>query len=266
MEVGILGPLVVTVNGTSLAPSAAKPRQVLALLASNLGRHVSVGTIVQELWGDATPGCPTAVVQTYVKQLRRALAAALAPADGPDAKQVLSRTHTGYVLGLPGADVDAREFERMTVRGQQALGRHEAEEAAALLDKALAVWRGPALVDVRTGPVLETEVRRLDEARRGALESRMSAYLLLGRHAELIGELGVLTARYPLQESLHALLILSLHRSSRSGEALEVYRRLRAAMVGELGIEPSQRLQRLHHAILRDDPALESPAAGLAVF
>jgi hypothetical protein len=57
-EVGILGPLVVPVHGTSLAPSAAKPRQVLALRASNLGLHVSVGTIVQELWGDANPGCP----------------------------------------------------------------------------------------------------------------------------------------------------------------------------------------------------------------
>ncbi|MEV6948872.1 AfsR/SARP family transcriptional regulator [Streptomyces sp. NPDC051172] len=266
MEVGVLGPLVVTVNGTSLVPSAAKPRQVLALLAANLGRHVSLGAIVQELWGDETPGRPTAVVQTYVKQLRRALSTALVPTGGPDAKEVLSRTHTGYVLDLPGVDVDAREFEWMTLRGQQALARHEAEEAAVLLDKALAVWRGPALVDVRTGSVLQTEVRRLDEARRSALESRMSAYLLLGRHAELIGELGVLTTRYPLQESLHALLIVSLHRCSRSGEALEVYRRLRAAMVGELGIEPSQRLQRLHHAILRDDPALEPPTAGLAVF
>ncbi|MEU8974189.1 AfsR/SARP family transcriptional regulator [Streptomyces monashensis] len=179
---------------------------------------------------------------------------------------MLSRTHTGYVLGLPGADVDAREFERMTVRRQQALARHEAEEAAALLDKALAVWRGPTLADVRTGPVLETEVRGLDETRRGALESQRGAYLLLQRHAELIGERGVLTARYPLQESLHAQLILSLHRSSRSGEALEVYRRLRAAMAGDLGIEPSQRLQRRRHGILRDDPALKSPATGLAAF
>ncbi|MET8245026.1 AfsR/SARP family transcriptional regulator [Streptomyces sp. NPDC005202] len=104
---------------------------------------------------------------------------------------------------------------------------------------------------------------RLDEVRRGALENRVGAYLMLGRHAELIGDLSAMTARYPLQESLHALLIVSLHRS---GEALEAFRRLRASLVNELGIEPSHRLQRLHHAILHDDPALDSPASGLAVF
>ncbi|GGL05614.1 hypothetical protein GCM10010094_77970 [Streptomyces flaveus] len=266
MEVGFLGPLVVTMHGRSLVPSAAKPRQVLALLAVNLGRHVSLDAIVRELWDGTPPGQPTGVVQTYVKQLRRALAAVLDPADGPGPKELLSRTHTGYVLNLPGAETDARAFERLTVDGQRALARQEAAEAAALLDRAVDVWRGPALADVRTGPVLRTEVRRLDEVRRAALEHRISAYLLLGRQAELLGELSAMTSRHPLQESLHALLIVSLHRCGRSDEALEAFRRLRAALVSELGIEPSHRLQRLHHAILRDDPALDSPAAGLAVF
>ncbi|MFC3575128.1 AfsR/SARP family transcriptional regulator [Streptomyces yaanensis] len=266
MEVGVLGPLVVAVNGRSLVPSAAKPRQVLALLAANLGRHVSLDAIVRELWDDMPPGRPTGVVQTYVKQLRRGLALALDPLGGPDPKELLSRTHTGYVLDVPAAETDGRAFERLAVDGQRALARQEAAEAAVLLDRALDLWRGPALVDVRTGPVLRTETRRLDEMRRTALEHRAGAYLLLGRHTELLGELGAMTAHYPLQESLHALLIVSLHRSGRSGEALEAFRRLRAALVNELGIEPSHRLQRLHHAILRDDPELASPASGLAVF
>ncbi|MET7477724.1 AfsR/SARP family transcriptional regulator [Streptomyces sp. NPDC005648] len=266
MEVKVLGPLVVTVHGTSLVPSAAKPRQVLALLAANLGRHVSLDAIARELWDDTPPGRPTDVVQTYVKQLRRALSTALVPAGGPDAKELLSRTHTGYVLDLPGAETDARSFERLTLDGQRALARREAAQAATVLDRALEVWRGPALADVRTGPVLRSETRRLDEVRRGALENRSSAYLQLGRHAELIGELGMMTDRYPLQESLHALLIVSLHRCGRSVEALEVFRRLRDSLVSELGIEPSHRLQRLHHAVLRDDPALDSPTFGLAVF
>ncbi|MFI6876098.1 BTAD domain-containing putative transcriptional regulator [Streptomyces sp. NPDC050400] len=266
MEVDVLGPLVVRTHGVSLVPSAAKPRQVLALLSANLGQHVSLGAIERELWDDSPPGGPAGVVQTYVKQLRRALSAALAPYGGPDAKTVLRRTHTGYLFELPGADLDSQVFEQLTLRGQRALARREAEEAAALLDRALALWRGPVLADVRTGPVLESEVRRLDEVRRGALERRTSAYLLLGRHAELIGELSVLTAHHPLQQNLHALLILSLHRCGRSDEALETFRRLRASLTSELGIEPSQQLQQLHRAILNGDPALSSSASDLAVF
>lgn len=265
MGVAVLGPFVATVNGTSLVPSAAKPRQVLALLAANLGRHASGTAIERELWGDTPPGCPAAVVQTYVKQLWRALAAAL-PASGPDAKELLCRTHTGYVLDLPGTGLDSHEFERLARHGRQALARDAAEEAAVLLDKALAVWRGPVLADVRTGTVLQTEARRLEETRRGVVESRAAAYLSLGRHAELIGDLAMMADRYPLQQNLHALLILTLHRSGRSDEALRAFRRLRAALVSELGIEPSQRLQRLHHAILSDDPQLVSAASDLAVF
>ncbi|MFI7011988.1 BTAD domain-containing putative transcriptional regulator [Streptomyces sp. NPDC050145] len=266
MEIGVLGPLVVTVHGRSLVPSAAKSRQVLALLAANLGRHVSLDAIVRELWDGTTPGSPTGVVQTYVKQLRHSLAVALGPADGTDPKELLSRTHTGYVLSLPGAEADASTFERLAMGGCRALAQQEAAEAAALLDRAEDVWRGPALADVRTGPVLRTEARRLDEVRRAAMEHRVTAYMMLGRHSEVLGELSAMTARYPLQEGLHALLIVCLYRCGRSGEALEAFRRLRAAMVGELGIEPSHRLQRLHHAVLRDDPALDSAATGLAAF
>ncbi|MCX5141896.1 MULTISPECIES: AfsR/SARP family transcriptional regulator [unclassified Streptomyces] len=268
MVIGVLGPLVVTVNGTSVVPSAAKPRQVLALLAANLGRHVSMAAMAEELWDGDPPGRPSGVVQTYVKQLRRGLSAAYEPVGGPDGKDVLVRSHTGYILDPPEADVDvdAREFERLALRGQRALAEDEVADAARILVQALTVWRGPALADVRTGPVLETEVRRLDEVRRGALESRIAADLRLGRHAELVSELTVLTTRYPLQENLHAQLILTLYRCGRSWQALEVFRKLRASFVREIGIEPSQRLQRLHHAILADDPSLASPAYDLAVF
>ncbi|MFF2502925.1 hypothetical protein ACFVTY_06015 [Streptomyces sp. NPDC058067] len=40
---------------------------------------------------------------------------------------------------LPGAYPDSQTFEQPTVRAQRALARREAEEAAALLDRALAL-------------------------------------------------------------------------------------------------------------------------------
>ena len=57
-----------------------------------------------------------------------------------------------------------------------------------------------------------------------------------------------------------------MYRSGRQAEALEAYRAARAALVGELGIEPGRRLRDLHEAILRQDAELElaAPRAGHA--
>ena len=53
--------------------------------------------------------------------------------------------------------------------------------------------------------------------------------------------------------------MLAYYRSDRQADALEAYRRARAVLVEELGIEPSARLQQLERAILAQDPSLESP-------
>lgn len=266
MDIGILGPLVVRIDGTSVVPSAAKPRQVLALLAAGAGKPVSTEAIAEELWGSDPPTNPSGVVQTYIKQLRRAIAAALDPSGGRSAKDVLSRGYNGYMLDMPGSALDAHEFDRLATRGLRSLVEGRGVEASRSLERALSLWRGPALADVRTGSGLEVEAQCLEEARRAALDGRITADLQLGRHSELIGELTMLTTRYPLQESLHAQLMLALYRCGRSWQALQVFRRLRASYVEELGIEPSQRLQKLHRAVLAADPLLDSPVRSLAAF
>ena len=53
--------------------------------------------------------------------------------------------------------------------------------------------------------------------------------------------------------------MLALYRCDRTAEALEVYRQACRTMIDDLGIEPSGQLQRLEHAILTADPALDPP-------
>lgn len=266
MEIGVLGPLVVSIDGTSVVPSAAKPRQLLALLAVNAGWDVNVTTLTEELWESRPPSGPAGVVQTYVKQLRRAIGHALGPEHACAPKEVLSRGYAGYALNMPAPVLEADLFQQLSGRGLRALEAGDDETAAKLLGQALAMWRGPVLADVRIGPALRVELLRLEEARRSALEGRITADLRLGRHAEVIGELLALTERFPLQESLHALLMLALYRCGRSWQALEIFRKLRASTSQELGIEPSLRLQKLHRAILAADPRLDLTVPSLAAF
>ncbi|MEU3823959.1 hypothetical protein GT045_21135 [Streptomyces sp. SID486] len=269
MDIGILGPLAVRLNGQSIVPSAGKPRQLLALLAIRAEQVVTVPTLMEEIWGDAIPKSAATTLQTYILHLRRKVTDALrtGPAGGGseqvgDAKDVLATCFGGYRLALRPADSDLREFRSLATRGSLALETGDAHAAAVLLERALELWRGPALVDVPVGLVLGVEVLGMDEQRTRVLEQRIEADLLLGRHASLLAELRMLVARHPMNENLAAQLMTALYRSGGVWRALEVFQQLRRTLIEELGVEPSQRLQRLHQAVLSGEPEPEPRHTG----
>lgn len=257
MEIQVLGPLSADVNGVSIVPTAGKPRQLLSLLAFHPGRVVPVPALMEEIWGTDLPQSAVATIHTYILQLRRRIGAAMAPAAPGAAKEVLVTRHGGYLLRIPPESVDVHRYEQVAAAGRRAFGEDRDERAASLFREALAMWQGPALVDVRVGPVLEIELMRLEESRLGVVERRIDADLRLGRHAELVAELIELISRHPQHEGLHSQAMVALYRSGRQATALDVYRRLRTRLVEELGVEPSPQLQRLHQAMLTVDPALD---------
>lgn len=166
----------------------------------------------------------------------------------------------GYVLRVQAERLDARRFEALLEQGREALALGDAQQAAAKLRAALALWRGPPLADLAYEPFAQTETRRLEELRLAAFEDRIEADLALGRHDGLVAELESLVAENPYRERLHAQLMLALYRSGRQAEALDAYRRARRTFADELGIDPGPRLQELERSILRHDTSLEPPA------
>ncbi|WP_079403274.1 AfsR/SARP family transcriptional regulator [Streptomyces sp. 3211] len=274
MRIQLLGPLGAEINGNSVLPTARKPRQLLALLALHPGRLLPAGTLIEEIWGtDPPPGAP-ATLQTYILQLRRHLHTALTTdtATGAGAgtgtgagtgggrpraaKDVLTGRHGGYLLRIPAPSVDVHTYESLLAHGHRSYEQGDDHSAATALRTALALWQGPALVDVTTGPILRIEVLRLQESRLGTTERRIDMDLRLGRHTQLLAELTELTARHPRHEPLHAQAMVALYRSGRQARALDVYRRLRTRLIEDLAVEPSPPLQRLHQAVLNVDPAL----------
>ncbi len=256
MDIEVLGALSVRVKGRSIAPSAPKPRQVLALLALNADQLVPVAMLVEELWGHRPPRSSRTTLQTYVLQVRDLIGEALATGDDADrsAKSVLVTLPGGYRLQTEGGTVDFREFERRAGAGYRAMDAEDYSQAARRLRDALSLWSAPALADVQAGSQIAMEIERLEEARLCALDQRIEADLRLGRHRELLSELTVLVSRYPTHESLHGQFMLALHRSGRRGEALGAYQRLRNTLVAELGLEPSGALSRLQRSILMSHP------------
>ncbi|MEV8309136.1 AfsR/SARP family transcriptional regulator [Streptomyces flavidovirens] len=257
MEIQVLGPLSAEVNGGSIVPTAGKPRQILALLAFYPGRVMPVPTLMEEIWGTELPQSAMTTLQTYILQVRRRLGTAMGPDNPGSAKDILATRHGGYMLQIPPECVDVHRYEQLIAEGRRAGDEGDDEGSANAFRSALGIWNGPALVDVRLGPILEIEVMRLEESRLVTVERRIDADLRLGRHAELIAELTDLIARHPQHEGLHSQAMVALYRSGRQATALDVYRRLRGRLIEELGVEPSPQLQRLHQAILAVDPALD---------
>jgi DNA-binding SARP family transcriptional activator/pimeloyl-ACP methyl ester carboxylesterase len=250
VEFKILGDTQVLVDGCPLGVGGPRTRAVLAMLAVNAGKIVAADVLQDELW----PGLPAeraaANLQVRMSELRGALRAA-----GQD--QRLVTRPPGYILQAEAEEVDASCFEALLARGREALSSGGAQRAADHLRAALALWRGPALAGLADVPFARSEAARLDEARLEALELRIEAELACGGGAELVAELEALTARYPLRERLWAQLMLALYRAGRQADALRCYQDLRAALIGELGIEPGTEARQLHTLILRQDPSLE---------
>ena len=202
--------------------------------------------------GEPTPPRAVKRLQVALTRLRRALEPAGLP---------LVSEAAGYRLRIEPGELDVDGFERSLADGRRALADANPHRAAAILREALALWRGEPFADVAFEAFAQPEIARLKELQIAAIEDRIEADLALGRHHELVAELERLVAEHPLREALRGQLMLALYRSGRQARALEAYRQSRHALAAELGLEPGPALQRLEHAILTSDPALDLPAA-----
>jgi DNA-binding SARP family transcriptional activator len=257
MEIRVLGPLSVSCAESIATPTAPKPRSVLALLLLHTNQTVPVTALSQELWGHEPPVSAHTTLQTYIMHLRKTFAAALGTTPATVARTVLTTAPGGYLFQMAPDDFDLCRYQRLAAAGRRALAAGDNATAAELLVQAQEQWRGRALADVRTGLLLQPQVKRLTESHLTTVELSIEARLRLGRHQDLLSELSGMMAEHRLHENLHAQFMVALHRSGRRQEALHVFQQLRTTMAEELGLEPCKRLHLLQQAILADDPTLD---------
>lgn len=250
MRFSVLGPFHVIRDGTPVAVPAAKQRIALATLLLRAGKHVSMDELAARMWdGHEIPDGARGAIQTHIARLRRTL-------HGPgDVPGLIHTWEEGYVLRLGREDdLDVATFLDLVRQAQQADQRGDEVTEITLLGRALALWRGPALVDVPSELLRQEHVPVLEEQYVGVLERWLELGLRAGRHEELVPELRAATAAHPLRERLWAQLLLALHRSGRRTEALQGYITVSELLRDELGVNPGEDLQRLHRDILSGEP------------
>ncbi|MFD4639736.1 BTAD domain-containing putative transcriptional regulator [Lentzea sp. NPDC058436] len=234
MEFGLLGEIEVRVGGRVVDVGHARQRCVLAVLLVEANRFVPVDVLVDRVWGEHVPHRARNAVAGYVSRLRQVL---------PEVR--IAGRRGGYVLTADPMSVDLHRFPAL-------LERARAAPDEAVLDEALALWRGDPFSTVDT-PWFAGLRTALEARRFAALLDRNDLLLARGRHAGLPAELETMAAAHPWDERLAGQLVLALYRCGRQTDALARYEQVRARLADELGADPGPELRLLHKRILTGD-------------
>ncbi|WP_405021216.1 NB-ARC domain-containing protein [Kitasatospora sp. NBC_00070] len=238
-----MGPLRIRDDaGASIDLPQGRLRTLVAALLVQANAVVSAEALVEQIWDSLPPKQPREALQVMMVRLRKHL--------GPGPAARVRAVRAGYAIETRPGELDLHRFEELCRRGADACARQDWGTGGAVLAQALDLWRGRPLEGIPADRLTETVVHGLEERRIRALSDRITADLALGRHARLLGELTEVVGLHPLHEGFRGQLILGLHRSGRTADALECYREGRRILVRELGLEPGVALTELHQAIL----------------
>ncbi len=268
MDILLLGPVELCVNGQVFELESDKVRCLIAALALEAGRSIAADKLMDRVW-DGGPSRNRAPLHVNVsrarKQIRKAAAAAAdqlrtSTGPGPDTAapgselppEILGRAHT-YTLETDPQTVDRHRFRRLCDDARTASARGDDERAVELLDTARQLWRGEPLAGL---PGLwPAQVRRQLEAEyTSATAARSAAALRLGRFEPLIGELTDLVQRDPVDEQFAGYLMLACYGSRRHSDAMRVFQRLRRALRTDSGNEPDAEISRIYQGVNEGRP------------
>lgn len=244
LGIGVLGPIVLEVDGRRVEIPGALERGLLARLALEAGTAVTRDRLFDDLWGERLPRNAPGSIQTLVYRLRRSLGDTRA----------IRWTGTGYVLEAERRWVDVHRFEALLSEARTTKPRSPVA-GAQLLREALSIWRGEALSGIDDLPFVRGQRTRLEASRLTALADRIEADLSAAKHSDVVPELEGLVSDNPLEERFWRHLMLAQYRGGSQAGALRSYERLRLGL-RELGLSPSPATAQLQQDILRQEPSL----------
>ena len=253
MRVELLGTVQVREDGGGPAHvGGPRAQALLVLLAVDADRVVPAASLIDRLWEGDPPEGARGALQSMISRLRGVLG------------EEIESHPAGYRLAVGRGRVDALAFEELAGRGSRALAAGDPARASAILQQALALWRGPALAGLpATGPAAGIAAR-LEELRRSATADRIEADLAAADASDAAGltaELRALVTEDPLAERPRALLMRALYLVGRQADALAVYADARAQLADRLGVDPSPALEQVYLGVLRRSlPEARSPA------
>jgi DNA-binding SARP family transcriptional activator len=253
VTVAVLGPAEIQIGGDRRLRSAHK-RTVLAALALDTGREVTIERLIDLVWGTSPPRTAAHALRVYASELRSLLG---------EAASGLVTTTSGYRFEPSIVTTDIDDLVELVGVARSLVSDRHLEESAAVLADALRLWRGIPFTELGDDDRAVAERARLAALRAEIHDELTDARLELGQHAELLPELEGRINAEPFRERPYLQLMTALARLGRRSDALSVSQRARQVLSDQLGVDPGPALRELE-ARLRQQPDVvtDGPARG----
>jgi DNA-binding SARP family transcriptional activator/predicted ATPase len=263
LQVLVLGPSEVAVDGERRSLGGAIPRALVVMLALADGRAVSDDVLLEAAWAGTPPASGRHALSVYVSTLRKTIAPAA----------TITRSGQGFSLEPAEGStvvVDANEFATLGEDARRSLARMDIGAARESIDRALALWRGRPFADLPESDEWSVEAARLDSLHRELLQSRAECRVADGDLSG-IAELETFAAQDAFDEATQMRLMRALYLAGRQQDALDVFRSYARRVRDELGLEPSAAMVALERAVLNQRLGLtgsggERPRRSLPMF
>jgi DNA-binding SARP family transcriptional activator len=245
--VRLFGPLTIDDGVTTLGAGdlgGVRPKQVLEILLAARGRRVSTDRLAELLWGDARPDNWAGSIQSFIFVLRRRLTS-----DGKRARELVITEAGAYRFATDLVDLDLDRFDELLERSS----REPTQRSRLSLEHALALVHGEVLEDEPYAAWAQelrgTYLGRVLGARLDAADAALTEFDYAGALAQV--EAAVVLDQF--SERAQRIAMLALYALGRQHEALAAYRKFRARLDQELGLEPTAETRALEAAILRQE-------------
>ena len=254
VQFSLLGPVRAWRSPAELDIGSSQQRAILALLLVRANQLVSVEDMVELLWGQDPPGSAVNTIHKHIGAIRRLLEPGLeARASG----RWLSRHGGAYRLAADETTSDLIAFRRMVKDAGLAVAEGRPADALDLLLKALALRRGACGEDLSLRGQNRDYFTAVDQEYLAALARAADAALASEQAPRILPLLRQAALSEPLNESLHAHLMLVLAATGQQALALSHYQVVRERLRDELGVDPGAEMRAAQSKVLRQ----EFPAA-----
>lgn len=244
LEIAVLGPVSVAIDGQPVPIRSVQQRVLLARLVLDVGRPVSVARLVETLWPVDVPANAEGNLQSYVSRLRALIGSGR-----------LVYEPGGYRLIVDVADTDLGAARSLAADAAQRAAEDPAG-AAGLVRSALSLWRGTPLADLPETIAFAPDLAHLEAWQRQLNEEWGTLLIAAGDAISVIPDLRRQAVEDPLRERTIELLMRALHESGRTNEALAAASSYRRRLADETGMDPGHGFRELEQGILTDDPSL----------
>jgi len=263
VQFSLLGPVRAWRSPAELDIGSSRQRAILALLLVRANQLVSVGDMVELLWGQDPPGSAVNTIHKYIGAIRRLLEPGLEARAGG---RWLTRHGGAYRLAADESMSDLIAFRRMVKDAGLAAAEGRPADALDLLLEAVALRRGACGEDLDLRGRNRDYFTAVDQEYIAALARAADAALASAQPSRILPLLRQAAFSEPLNESLQARLMLVLAATGQQASALSHYQVVRERLNDELGVDPGAEMRAAQSKVLRQEfpaAAVREPA-GLA--